>query len=358
MITISLCMIVKNEEDVLDRCLDSVKNIVDEIIIVDTGSKDKTKEIAYKYTDKVYDFKWTDDFSLARNFSFSKANKDFILWLDADDVIEEKDRKEFIKLKETLDKNTDVVMMKYNTSFDSEGNVIFSYYRERLLKNVHRDLWKGAVHEAIAPYGITLHSNIAVTHRKLKVSDPDRNLRIFEKMIKEGAELNPRELFYYSRELYYHEKYHEAIGMFQKFLSLKDGFLENKIDAARLLYKCYDKVGDDELAVESLFKSFKYDIPRAEVCCDLGYYFMTKSKYDQAIYWYNRALSCERKDSLGGFVLEDCYNYIPLIQLCVCYDKIGNIKLANEYNELAGLFKPASKEYKLNKKYFKDKLNK
>ena len=61
MITISLCMIVKDEEDVLGRCLDSVKNIADEIIIVDTGSKDKTKEIAYKYTNKVYDFKWADE---------------------------------------------------------------------------------------------------------------------------------------------------------------------------------------------------------------------------------------------------------------------------------------------------------
>ena len=73
MITLSLCMIVKDEEDVLGRCIDSVKSIVDEIIIVDTGSVDATKDIAKSYTDKVYDFKWIDDFSAARNFSFSKA---------------------------------------------------------------------------------------------------------------------------------------------------------------------------------------------------------------------------------------------------------------------------------------------
>ena len=65
MITISLCMIVKNEEKVLSRCLDSVKEIVDEIIIIDTGSTDKTKEIAKKYTNKVLDFKWINDFSLS-----------------------------------------------------------------------------------------------------------------------------------------------------------------------------------------------------------------------------------------------------------------------------------------------------
>jgi Glycosyltransferases involved in cell wall biogenesis len=73
MVTISLCMIVKNEEAVLRRCLDSVKETVDEIIIVDTGSVDKTKEIAAEYTPKVYDFVWIDDFSAARNEAFSKA---------------------------------------------------------------------------------------------------------------------------------------------------------------------------------------------------------------------------------------------------------------------------------------------
>ena len=77
MITISLCMIVKNEEAVLARCLESVKDVVDEIIIVDTGSTDKTKQIAYRYTQNVYDFEWIDDFSAARNYSFSKATKDY-----------------------------------------------------------------------------------------------------------------------------------------------------------------------------------------------------------------------------------------------------------------------------------------
>ena len=79
MITISLCMIVKNEEKVLARCLDSIADLMDEIIIVDTGSSDNTKEIAKKYTDKIYDFAWIDDFSAARNYSFSKATKELSL---------------------------------------------------------------------------------------------------------------------------------------------------------------------------------------------------------------------------------------------------------------------------------------
>ena len=104
MVSISLCMIVKNEEKVIERCLRSAKNLVDEIVIVDTGSTDKTKEIVHRYTDKVYDFKWCDDFSKARNFSFSKATKEYILWLDADDVILKEDREMFISLNVNVNK--------------------------------------------------------------------------------------------------------------------------------------------------------------------------------------------------------------------------------------------------------------
>ena len=82
-------MIVRDEEDVLGRCLDSVRGLVDEIVIADTGSEDSTRAIALRYTDKVYDFTWVDDFSAARNFAFSKASGDYLLWLDADDVIED-----------------------------------------------------------------------------------------------------------------------------------------------------------------------------------------------------------------------------------------------------------------------------
>ena len=91
MVEISLCMIVKNEEDVIGRCLECVKEVVDEIIIVDTGSTDSTVEIAKEYTNKIYNFEWVDDFAKARNYSFSKATKDYIMWLDADDIILEKD---------------------------------------------------------------------------------------------------------------------------------------------------------------------------------------------------------------------------------------------------------------------------
>ena len=97
---ISLCMIVKDEENFLENCICSVKRIVDEIIIVDTGSKDRTKEIAKKFTDNLYEFKWQDDFSAARNFSIEKSTKDWILILDADETVSQNDLK---KIKNSIE---------------------------------------------------------------------------------------------------------------------------------------------------------------------------------------------------------------------------------------------------------------
>lgn len=115
MITISLCMIVKSEEEVLERCLNSLKGLMDEIIIVDTGSTDSTKEIAARYTDKIYDFSWCDDFAAARNFSFSKATQEYIYAPDADEVLDDTNRRRFMMLKAALLPEIEIVQMKYIT---------------------------------------------------------------------------------------------------------------------------------------------------------------------------------------------------------------------------------------------------
>ena len=99
MITISLCLIVKNEEKTLERCLRSVDGIPDEIVIVDSGSEDTTKAIAGRFTSRIFDFEWVDNFSAARNYSFAQATMDYILWLDADDVLLQQDRNKLLELK-------------------------------------------------------------------------------------------------------------------------------------------------------------------------------------------------------------------------------------------------------------------
>lgn len=134
MITISLCMIVKNEEKVLKRCLDTVADLVDELIVVDTGSTDATKQIAAAYPQvKLYDFVWIDDFAAARNFAFSKATKEYIYSADADEVLSEENRERFRRMKQTLPPQVEIVQMKYGNQL--QHGTVYNYdeeYRPKL----------------------------------------------------------------------------------------------------------------------------------------------------------------------------------------------------------------------------------
>lgn len=109
---ISLCMIVKNEEECLPRCLDSVKDVVDEIIIVDTGSTDSTKEIARHYGAKLFDFEWINDFSSARNFSLDQASGEWILVLDADEELEPTTAKKLRQIARETDADAFIIQIR------------------------------------------------------------------------------------------------------------------------------------------------------------------------------------------------------------------------------------------------------
>ena len=102
MVSVSLCMIVKNEEEVLGRCLDSVAGFPDEILVTDTGSTDGTKAAAMERGARVFDFPWRDDFAAARNFSFSQGRGTYLFWMDADDVVRPDQRRKLLDLKERV----------------------------------------------------------------------------------------------------------------------------------------------------------------------------------------------------------------------------------------------------------------
>lgn len=352
MVTISVCMIVKNEEDTLGRCLDCAKQIADEIIIVDTGSNDATKNIAQAYTNKIYDFEWCDDFAKARNYSFSKATMQYCMWLDADDIILDKDIEKIKLLKQQLLLSTNIVMMKYHTAFDSEGNPTFSYFRERIILRNSGLMWEGVIHEVIPLIGAMIYEDIAITHQKIHASDPNRNIRIFEGLLKNGKMLNPREQFYYARELYYHKRYQDAIQTFTCFLDEGHGWIENNIDACEIMAYSYYMLGKEHEALISLYKSFIYDLPRAELCCDIGKHYFDKEQYGKALFWYELAMTRPRNDASGAFIREDCYGYLPCIQLCVCYYKLEDIKKSQEYNTKASVYKPNSAQVIKNQEFF------
>ncbi len=337
--TISLAMIVKDEEAVLARCLDCVKEIADEIIIVDTGSRDQTMEIAKAYHAKLYPYAWKDDFAAARNYAFSFAKMEYTMWLDADDIITEENQKKLLEWKHN-DAHPDIVMMKYHTGFDEEGIPVFTYERERLMKTACHFQWVGAIHEAITPQGEISYVDIAICHHKEKINDPDRNLRIFEQQLHLGKALSPREQYYYARELYYHKRYDDAIAQFDIFLTSKQGWFENCIDACRMTGACYREKGEYENALRSLFESFFYDTPRAELLCDIAFLFYERNDFIKAIHWYQQALSCEIKKESGAFIQVDCYRFIPYLQLSVCYERIHAHTLACEYHQKAKAIKP------------------
>lgn len=342
MITISLCMIVKNEEEVLHRCLSSVKGVVDEIIIVDTGSTDRTKDIAKDFTDKIYDFEWNDDFSAARNYSFRHATKDYILWMDADDVLFEEDREKLKKLKEELAPEIDVVSMLYHIAFDEYDNPTFSYRRNRMVKRSKNFKWKGAVHEYLEVGGRVLETDIAFRHRKKdkKTTAPsDRNLKIYEKRLANGETFTPRDLFYYSNELKDHGQYEKAIEYYQRFLNTERGWIEDKIQACINMAACYRQMGNIEKEIDALINSIKFDVPRPEVSCRIGDLYRERKLYYKAILWYQLAIQVDMSH-VHGFRQEAYATWYPCLHLCVCYWHVGEKELAIEYNRKAKQYRP------------------
>ena len=352
MVTISLCMIVKDEEAVLRRCLDSVSPAVDEVIVVDTGSTDSTREVAQRWGARVYDFPWQDDFSAARNYSFSLAQMDYCLWLDADDVVEPEDLRRLLALKETLSPDTDLVMLPYHTAFDEEGRPVFVYDRERLIRRSAGFSWEGAVHEAIVPRGKVSYGDAAITHRKEGTGDPDRNLRIYRRLLEEGKSLSPRDQFYYARELSAHGLDLEAAAVLTAFLDSGQGWVENELEACRTLSECCERLGKPEEAFRALARALRFGPPRAELCCALGLFFFRREEWQSAVYWYEQAMTRPDESRSGGFSCPDCRDYIPALQLCVCWHRLGDLKKAEAYNDLAGTFKPHGRAYGYNRAYF------
>ena len=356
MLAISLCMIVKNEEEVIGRCLESVSGLVDEIIIVDTGSTDRTKEIVKKYTNRVFDFQWIDDFAAARNFSFQQATQEYILWLDADDVFTMLDQEKFKLLKQSLTTSPDAISMNYHLGFDDEGNVTSFLRRYRLVKKDNEFQWIGAVHEFLAVSGNLFDSDVAVTHSPLS-HDSERNIRIYRKLLESGETLSPRDTFYYANELMDHRHFEEAIDYYKKFIDSKLGWIEDNIRACFKLADCYYELDDKDSALHSILQTLTYDSPRPETCCRMGFYFMEQHNNDAAIHWYHQALLYENQQPIS-FQNTAFSTWLPHLQLCVLYDRLKQHDKAYHHNELARKYRPMDNKILGNKKYLDEILKK
>ena len=238
--------------------------------------------------------------------------------------------------------------MKYNVGFDEDGNVNFSYYRERLLKRAKSFTWVSPIHEVIVPFGNIYYSDICITHKSIHSNHTKRNLKIFEKIMTYST-LDARQSYYYARELMYDKQYFKAIDKFNEFLNMKNAWIENKLNAYLDLSACYKELGDSKNELLSLLTSFSLGIPRAEILSSIGIYFMKNSNYETAIYWFKQALKCKINLENGSFCIIDYYRFIPYINIGFCYYKLGNYHLSRLYNEKAGKIKKHNKTYLYNK---------
>ena len=328
MITISLCMIVKNEERILARCLDSVRDLVDEIIIVDTGSGDATKQIAADYTDKIYDFAWIDDFSAARNFAFSKATKEYIYSADADEVLSEENRNRFRLLKETLLPEIEIVQMKYGNQL--QKGTVYNFdeeYRPKLFKRLRTFHWEEPVHEMVRLEPVIYDSDIVITHLP-EQNHGSRDLANFRKQTAQRRRLSRRLYGMYARELFLagaEEDFLAAGSFFQAEVSSPDRSADEITEGCCVAAKAARLQND----IVNFFKYTSKVIAGegcSEICCELGHFYEDRNDLEEAAIWYyNAAYETQPVLALRSSREE------PLQGLIRCYEQLGLPEQAESY---------------------------
>lgn len=331
MITISLCMIVKNEEKILARCLDSIAELMDEVIIVDTGSTDKTKEIAAQYTDKIYDFTWVDDFSAARNFAFSKATKEYIYTADADEVLSAENRERFRMLKEAMLPEIEIVQMKYGNQL--QNGTVYNFdeeYRPKLFKRQRGFVWIDPIHETIRTEPVVFDSDIIITHLQ-EESHAKRDLAVFAGHVKRGLRLSKRLHRMYAKELYLAgdtRDLAQALAFFESSAADESRSDEEIMEACCVAAKAARLMGNERLF-------FKYTARMiagegcSEICCEMGHYHEAAGDYEEAVLWYyNAAFQTQPVLSVAAGEKE------PLAGLIRCYEQLGLTEQAKEYRNL------------------------
>lgn len=238
--TVSLAMIVRNEEGTLHRCLSTVRDLVDEVVVVDTGSSDATVAVARQFGARIFEETWTDDFARARNVAFGHVGSDYIFWLDADDVLLEEDRQRFTVLREHLDARATGYTMVYDYARDAAGVSLLRFRLPRIVRRSAGFRWVGRVHEYLEGPGPLLPADVVVTHRRTR-SSGDRNLAICELMKRKGEPFTPRDRLYYANELANHGRWDEAIPLYDASAEDASLWLEDRLWAINKLADVFQK---------------------------------------------------------------------------------------------------------------------
>ncbi len=322
MISVCLCMIVKNEAKVLSRCLDSFAPLVEEIVIVDTGSSDDTKEIAARYTDKIYDFSWIGDFAAARNFAFSKAGCDYIYSADADECIDEENARKFLALKEAMDPQVEMVQMWYVNRHDLRTTDNYEKdLRPKLFKRLRNFVWIDPVHESVRLDPLVFDSDIEILHMPQSLHS-GRDFTIFVNKLSSGEKLSKKLMHMYATELFMagaDKDFTDAAPFFEGLLYDPDRGEDERMESYCVLAHSARVNGE----VNAFFKWALKNIsikPCSEMCCELGRYYFTAGDYEEASVWFINA--CQETEAI---LIKDATERIPYAMLAQCYEKMASL---------------------------------
>ncbi|AVP64046.1 glycosyl transferase [Clostridium botulinum] len=345
---ISLCLIVKNEEETLFKCLDSAKNIAQEIIIIDTGSTDRTKEIALNFTDKVYDFAWCNDFSKARNFSISKASNDWILVLDADEVVIDFHIQDIQSFCSEGNKRIVGRLKRINEYEDEKGN---KKYIERVNRVFNKNFftYEGIIHEQIVSKNkgkyITKDINLVIDHIGYskevlnRTNKIQRNIELLKKALEKNFK-DPYLHYQLGKSYFMGKDYDNAYIYFKKAIYLVDDF---NYEYAEDLVESYGyaliHLNLFKEALE-LIKYEKYYNNSPDFLFIIGLIYMNNNCFQKSAETFLRCT--EFKEGK----IEGITSYLPLYNIGVIFECLGFKEEALNYYNLCGDYIPATDRVK------------
>lgn len=235
MSTLSVCVIAKNEEKFLEESLNSISPVTDEIIFVDTGSDDKTVEIAKKFTNNIHYFKWIDDFSAAYNSATDRAKMDYIFRWDADFYLPKEYLNKLLKAKEEDFFGANLINFGWVDIDTSNNRPIGEVTRDLIYKKDEFYSYL-PIHSYIKPkkgIEVTRHhiNDLAIEHHKhhkKKAGRYDQSLKLIEKALQDGYDI-PYLNFHYALALIYTQRYAEAEKVIDRFLNKWPNYTTNKV---------------------------------------------------------------------------------------------------------------------------------
>ena len=330
----SLAIIARNNENTIGQTLESVKLFIDEIIVVDTGSTDKTKEVAESHGATTYDFEWIDDFAAARNFAFSKATGDWVMWLDTGDVVPPESQEKWAWLKSTniinqRPQNEELIWAELNRCIEPQtGRITFHYPTPRLAYRAANPKWTGAVHEVLST-----DNGVSWYFGEGSVNDPfgydqkptERNIKILKRLLDEGDE-TPRTAYYYANELRDLERNEEAIAAYHAFLQ-KQHFTWEYYEALLSLSKVHKRMSQDLEASGFLLQAIYFAPQRAEAWLLIGDIAYENQRWEQAIPFYRACIGAVAPND-GAPVFHPAYQHLPLERMAFCHLALDDVKTA------------------------------